>query len=140
MTVLFDTNVVLDVLLEREPHVLPAARLFSLVDTGSIRGAICSTTATTIYYIAAKSVGVRKAREQVRKLLGIFNIAPVNKHILLAALDAEFSDYEDAVLHEAASAIAADAIATRDRTGFANATIPALDPRELLAFIAASAT
>ncbi|MBL0174368.1 MAG: PIN domain-containing protein [Ignavibacteria bacterium] len=138
MTVLFDTNVVLDVLLEREPHVLPAARLFSLADSGHIRGAICSTTATTIYSIAAKTVGVRKAREQVRNLLGIFDIAPVNKHILLAALDAEFSDHEDAVLHEAARAISADAIATRDRTGFTKATIPALDPRELLAFIATS--
>ena len=45
MRVLFDTNVVLDHLLEREPHVDAAERLLSLVDTGRLEGVICSTTA-----------------------------------------------------------------------------------------------
>lgn len=62
MKVLFDTNVVLDVLLEREPHMLPAAQLFALVDNRRIHGFICATTATTIYYIAAK-----KLRPQARR-------------------------------------------------------------------------
>lgn len=50
MKVLFDTNVVLDHLLEREPHADNAERLLNLVDTGRIDGIICSTTATTIHY------------------------------------------------------------------------------------------
>ncbi len=138
MKVLFDTNVILDVLLEREPHIDAAAKLFALVDNGRINGCICATTATTIYYIAAKSFGARRARDQVHGLLGLFEVAPVGKDVLDGALDVDFSDYEDAVLHEAARAAGATVIVTRDRDDFANAAIPVLDPIELLAVVAAS--
>jgi len=136
--VLFDTNVILDVLLEREPHIDTASKLFALVDNGRINGCICATTATTIYYIAAKSFGARRARDQVHGLLGLFEVAPVGKDVLDGALDIDFSDYEDAVLHEAARATGATVIVTRDRDDFANSAIPVLDPIELLAVVAAS--
>ena len=138
MKVLFDTNVILDVLLEREPHIDTASKLFALVDNGRINGCICATTATTIYYIAAKSFGARRARDQVHGLLGLFEVAPVGKDVLDGALDLDFSDYEDAVLHEAARATGATVIVTRDRDDFANSAIPVLDPIELLAVVAAS--
>jgi len=137
--VLFDTNVVLDVLLEREPHVEAASKLFALVDHGRLQGSICATTATTIYYIAAKSFGRRRAQDQVHELLGLFAVAPVDRDVLDRALDTDFADYEDAVVHEAARAIGATAIVTRDRDGFANSLLPVFDPRELLAAMAASA-
>jgi predicted nucleic acid-binding protein len=138
VNVLFDTNVILDVLLEREPHVEAASKLFALVDNGRIEGSMCATTATTIYYIAAKSFGDRRARDQVHGLLGLFEVASVGRDVLDAALDIDFSDYEDAVLHEAARAAGATAIVTRDSQDFANSAIPILDPQELLAVIAAS--
>lgn len=138
MNVLFDTNVILDVLLEREPDVDAASKLFALVDNGRIKGSICATTVTTVYYIAAKSFGRRRAGDQVHGLLGLFEVAPVDRDVLDGALDIDFSDYEDAVLHEAAVAVGATAIVTRDRRDFASSAIPALDPHELLAAIAAS--
>jgi predicted nucleic acid-binding protein len=139
VNVLFDTNVILDVLLEREPFVDAASKLFALVDNGRIKGLICATTVTTVFHIAAKDFGQRRARDQVHGLLGLFEVAPVDRDVLDGALDIDFTDYEDAVLHEAARAVGATAIVTRDRRDFANSAIPALDPRELLAAIAASA-
>jgi predicted nucleic acid-binding protein len=133
-----DTNVVLDVLLDREPHVLPAAQLFSLVDNGLLHGSICATTATTIYYIAAKSFGPKRARDEVHALLGLFEVAPVDWPVLHSALDLVFTDYEDAVVHEAARMAGVDVIVTRDRKGFTNAAVPVLEPSELLALIASS--
>lgn len=138
MKILFDTNVVLDVLLEREPHVDASARLLSLVDNGDIQGVICATTVTTIFYITAKSFGVRKARRQVHALLELFDTAPVNRDVLVSALAIDFPDYQDAVLHEAAREIGAVAIVTRDNADFARATIPALHPEAMLAVIAAN--
>lgn len=138
MRVLIDTNVVLDVLLEREPHVETASKLFALVDNGRVEGRICATTATTIFYIAAKSFGNRRARDQIHGLLGLFEVAPVGKDVLDNALDIDLPDYEDAVLHEAARAAGATVIVTRDRNDYANSTIPVLDPVELLAVVAAS--
>jgi predicted nucleic acid-binding protein len=138
VNVLFDTNVILDVLLEREPHLDAASKLFALVDNGRIKGSICDTTATTIYSIAAKSFGSRRARDQVHGLLGLFAVAPVGRDVLDGALDIDFPDYEDAVLHEAALAAGATVIVTRDRDDFVKSAIPALDPVELLAVVAAS--
>ena len=138
MNVLFDTNVILDVLLKRDSYVDTASKLFALVDNGRIRGSVCATTVTTIFYITAKDFGRRRAHDQIHELLGLFEVATVDGGVLDRALDIDFSDYEDAVIHEAARAIGATAIVTRDRRDFANSTIPALDPEELLAAIAAS--
>jgi predicted nucleic acid-binding protein len=137
--VLFDTNVVLDVLLDREPHTEVAAKLFALVDNGRLEGSICATTVTTIYYIAAKSFGRKRAHDQVHELLGLFAVADVGRDVLDRALDLDFADFEDAVVHEAARASGASAIVTRDGGDFANASLPVFDPHELLAAIAAAA-
>ena len=64
MRVLFDTNVILDVLLEREPHIDVASKLVALVDNGRIEGSVCATTVTTLYYIGAKDLGRKAAHEK----------------------------------------------------------------------------
>ena len=138
MKVLFDTNVLLDVLLEREPYIDVASKLVALVDNGRIEGFACATTVTTLYYIGAKDLGRKVAHEKVRTLLGIFDVAPVDREVLRRALDDEgLSDFEDAVIHEAAHSVGASAIVTRDGKDFAKATIPVFEPYELLAAIAA---
>lgn len=140
MKVLFDTNVVLDVLLEREPHVGDAARLFALVDNGRVEGVICATTATTIYDIASKSFGRSRAQARVHALLDLFKVASVDGRVLDSALGRDFADFEYAVIHEAARAVGADAIVTGDRDGFVGADLPVLAPVELLAVVAASSS
>jgi predicted nucleic acid-binding protein len=135
--VLFDTNVVLDHLLEREPFVDAAEQLLSLVDAGEVEGLICSTTATTIHYLAAKAVGASAAVEYLRELLSIFDVACVDKDVLRTALDAGFADFEDAVVHEAARRAGASAIVTRDASDFARSQLPVFSPIELLAAVRA---
>ena len=138
MRVLFDTNVVLDVLVAREPHAAVAAQLMALADGGAIDGVVSATTVTTIHYIAAKVVGREAAGRHVRDLLKIFDVARVDRDVLVAALDLGFSDYEDAVLHEAGRADAVAAIVTRNGPDFGGATVPIFDPQELLAALVAS--
>jgi predicted nucleic acid-binding protein len=136
--VLFDTNVVLDVLLAREPHVDVAAQLFSLVDNGSIDGVISATTVTTIHYIAAKTVGANAAARHLGELLAMFDVACVDRPVLQSALGLKYPDFEDAVLHEAAKASGAEAIVTRNIKDFASAELPVFAPDELMAAIIAS--
>ena len=138
MRVLFDTNVVLDVLLACEPHVRPAAQLMSLVDAGRLDGVVSATTVTTIHYIATKSIGCERAGRQLRELLAIFDVVAVDRDILLDALALDFTDYEDAVLHEAARASSAAAIVTRNSNDFRRATVPVFTPPELLAAVIAA--
>ena len=138
MRVLFDTNVILDVLLAREPHADVAARLLSLVDSGGLDGVICATTVTTIHYIASKSVGVKLAQKHLEDLLDLFDVAPVDADVLKSSLRPGFADYEDAVLHEAARAAGAAAIVTRNGKDFTGSSLPVFDPHELLAAIIAA--
>jgi predicted nucleic acid-binding protein len=49
--VLFDTNVVLDLLLDRQPLSETAAALFSEVEKGNLTGPICATSITTVFNI-----------------------------------------------------------------------------------------
>jgi predicted nucleic acid-binding protein len=138
MKVLFDTNVVLDLLLDREPFSDAATHLVSLVDAKRIDGMLCATTVTTIHYLATREGSAKTAREHVGALLEIFNIAAVDEAVLASALDLGFSDYEDAVLHEAAVAAGMSAIVTRNADDFRKALLPVFEPQELLAAVLAS--
>ena len=55
LRVVLDTNVVLDVLLERQPHAGTAARVLSLVDGGRLDGAVTATAVTTVHYLCARA-------------------------------------------------------------------------------------
>jgi predicted nucleic acid-binding protein len=138
MKVLFDTNVVLDVLLAREPHASTAASLFSLVDNGRLDGRVCATTVTTVDDVATRAVGARQAKKLVRQLLDLFGVAAVDSRVLEAALRLEFADFEDAVVHEAAKACGAAGIVTRNGRDFTRASLPVFDPHELLSAIVAT--
>ena len=127
----FDTNVVLDVLLDREPVAIVGARLFSHVERGLLPGYLCATTVTTIHYLAEKTLGAEQARHKIRNLMRLFEVAPVNRAILEAALVSRLADFEDAVLHEAALHVGAQGIVTRDPAGFKGARLPIYTPDEL---------
>jgi predicted nucleic acid-binding protein len=131
LKVLFDTNVVLDLLLDREPFSWDAARCFSRVEAGEIEGWLCASTVTALHYLIRKSAGAKKARESIKLLLSLFEIAPVTKFALEGALSLSFQDYEDAVLHEAARLVNADVIVTRNKADFKHSRIPVQLPREL---------
>jgi predicted nucleic acid-binding protein len=135
--VLFDTNVVLDQLLEREPHVDAAEQLLGLVDAGLLEGLICSTTVTTIHYLASKAVGAQAAMGSVRKLLSFLDVACVDREVLRSAIDLGFADFEDAVIHEAARLAGAAAIVTRNGRDFARSELPVFSPAEMLAAVQA---
>ncbi len=135
MRVLLDTNVVLDLLLDREPWSKTAAKLFSRVESGILDGYLGATTVTTIYYLAAKAVGAKTARQEIRKLLALCAVAPVNRPVLEAAFELDFADFEDSVLHEAARQVGAEAVVTRDPKGFKKATLSVLTPDECLGIL-----
>lgn len=132
MRILFDTNVILDVLLDREPFSTTAAQLFSKVEAGELSGYICATTVTTLHYLARKTVGTERAQKEIKKLLNLFEVAPVNRSVLEGALKARFADFEDAVIHEAAVQVEVQGIVTRNIADFKGANILLYSPEELL--------
>jgi predicted nucleic acid-binding protein len=130
--VLFDTNVVLDLLLDREPFSPDAARCFSMVEAGEIEGWLCASTLTTLHYLIRKSAGAKNALATISTLMSLFEVAPVNKAVLESALSLPFKDFEDAVLHEAARYSNVDVIITRNTADFKNSSIRVQLPASLL--------
>lgn len=139
MRVLVDTNVVIDLMLDREPFSESAAVLFSLVEAGHLRGMLAATTITTIHYLASKAIGHQRAKAEINKLLSLFRIAAINRAVLVQALESDWPDFEDAVLYEAALQADAQAIVTRDPKGFKGARIAVLAPDECIRIVLAQA-
>ena len=135
MKVLFDTNIILDVLLDRKPFVEFSSSLVSFVENKEIEGYLCATTITIIDYLVAKAHGRKKAKLTIHKLLSIFQIAEVNKDVLLLSTDSKFSDFEDAVQHYAGQLASVDSIVTRNNADFKQAEYPVYSPDELWGII-----
>ena len=131
--ILFDTNVVLDVLLARDPWMKEAALLFDAVADGRLVGILAGHAVTTAYYVYGVGRGPGEAQKGVGHLLDLFEIAPVGRAELDGALKTKFADYEDGVVHEVARSARCDAIVTRNGSDFAAAMLPVYAPSELLA-------
>ncbi|MCC6374923.1 MAG: PIN domain-containing protein [Moraxellaceae bacterium] len=135
MKVLFDTNVILDLLLNRQPYVDAAALLVAKVERGQLEGYMGATTVTTLFYLTAKTVGTEAAKAQISMLLQLFKVALVDETVLKDALKVGFSDFEDAVLYQSAKNANIDTIVTRNIKDFKLAQLPVYAPDELLAVL-----
>lgn len=133
MIAVVDTNVVLDVMLGREPHLAASSTVFAAVETGRCRGLLCATTITTIHYIVARKIGSRASLVRIAEMMSIFGIAAVNQAVLGSALGRDMPDFEDAVIHDAAIQAGGQCIVTRNVDDFAAATIPVYNPEQFIA-------
>lgn len=135
MKLLLDTNIVLDLLMDRTPFAESAAELFSMVEDGTVTGCLCATTITTLFYLTAKTVGPVQAQREVKKLLQLFEVAPVNRAVLESAVNAGFVDFEDAVIYQSACHAGAEAIITRNLKDFAKSRIPVYTAEEMIQIV-----
>ena len=133
MKVIIDTNVVLDVLFERKPFVKAAIKVFCLVEESRIDAFLCATTITTIDYLLIQSLPASKARNALRKLISLFEIATVNRPVIERALVSKITDFEDAVLDEAGQMAGVDSVITRNTKDFTGSSLKVFDPNEFLA-------
>src|SRR5688572_32932712 len=94
--VLLDINVVLDVLLRREPWFTDSSAVWQACDDGRINGHLAAVGITNIWYITRRSSGgVEKARRSVEACLGAFHIASTYGETVEAALKMSGGDFED---------------------------------------------
>ena len=135
MKVLFDTNIILDVLLDRKPFSEHASYVLSKVERSEINGFLCATTVTTIHYLLSKYLDKEKAIASINSIMALFEIASVNRLVIENALESKLSDFEDSVLHESARHAGAEYIITRNIKDFKRTKIPAYTPTEFLSML-----
>lgn len=135
MNGLVDTNIVLDVLLKREPWVADSTRVWQACESQRMTGYLVASTLTDIFYIARKIIGREAAFEAIEVCLATFAVCPVDRAVLEQALRLPGQDFEDNVQIAAAVHSGLDVIVTRNPDDFASASIMVLTPSALLAHL-----
>ena len=127
-TALIDINIVLDVLLNREPHLNASAAVWEAIESHKARGLLSAHAITTIYYLLGREGGAAKAKQIAGALLSVFGIAAVDQSVIRSALAFTGNDFEDAVTAAAAEGAGCDFIVTRDPKGFRGSPVKAVTP------------
>lgn len=128
-----DTNVLLDLILDRAPFDEDATALFNHAENRSVELFISSLSIKDVYYLSGKVHSRTRMLEIIGWLDALTTILPVTGSNVRAARASDFTDFEDAIQHECAcSERRIQAIVTRDKNGFRHSRIPVLSPAEAL--------
>ncbi len=133
--VLFDSDVLLDVLCKREPHFQASVQALNIVKTGKTQGYISGHAVTNIYYILSKQNGRESSRKLVISLLENLQVARVTDAIIRQALTSQMKDFEDAVTSAVAESEKLEIIITRNLRDFAASPVPAMVPADFLSIL-----
>jgi predicted nucleic acid-binding protein len=136
MTVLIDSNVALDVLLNNAGLIAGSRALLDLAYKKRFTGYISASAVTDIFYISQKKLGKKTAKEAIKHLLHIYYPATVTDEDIYHALDLTWDDFEDSVQFTVGEGLCADYIVTRNTQDFSSGHIPAVTPEQFIRIIA----
>lgn len=134
MKVLIDTNILLDVILLREPHFELSKRVLKCCQS-IVDGYIAVHTFSNMFYVLheTEDFSIEDCRNTFNKLLYVFDVASLDKSDVIATVNNEtFADLEDSMQHQSSIACKLDYIVTRNVDDFEKATVPAVTPEEFL--------
>lgn len=126
--VLFDSDVLLDVFLQRQPFATESIKALDAAIRGEVHGYVSAHAVPTIAYFIAREGGQEKAKDVVRTFLGYVAVAPVTENTIKQALCSKIKDFEDAITHYAGLSERVSVIVTRNTKGFSKGEIPAVLP------------
>jgi len=130
---LVDTNVLLDIILDRMPWASDAALVLDTISRGSARGFVAAHAVTTVYYVVEKEAGRAAANTAVADLLQLVSVVAIGAAELQRALAMRLGDFEDAVQAAACLSAGADYLVTRNAKDFKGAPVLTRKPGEVLA-------
>ncbi len=134
--VLVDTNVILDVLLDRQPHADVSVAVWAAIEEGRAEGYLAAHSITTIHYLIQKQKGALKSKQVLSLMLRVFRVAAIDASAIERALRLPLPDFEDAVTAAAAEISGCDLIVTRDPKGFRGSPVRTLGPEAALPLLA----
>ncbi len=132
MRVLIDTNIVMDVLLDREPFGKYSAGVFKLAEQGKIEAFLTANSVTDIVYILRKTYEKETIKKNLLTMFSFIKILNVSARDIISAFDISSNDYEDAVIMQCASRIKADFIVTRNPGDFKASSVKHITAEDFL--------
>lgn len=133
MRLLIDTNVVLDVLLKRQPFYKTGMEVLKLCAQKNIQEYVSASAVTDIYYIANKMIKDKRiVRDLLKNLLQVVSVAAVSEKEIIQALELEWNDFEDSVQYSVALLNTMDGLVTRNPVDYAESELSVWTPEEVL--------
>ncbi len=133
MKIMCDTNIIMDMLLAREPFADDSCTVLTLCEEHRMDGFVSASSITDIYYLVRKHThSTELAYKAVGKLLEIVKVCSVTNNDVLMAFQKKAKDFEDCLMAVCAKSIHCDYIITRNKKDFEEFDIPLLTPSELL--------
>ena len=133
MTVLIDTNVIMDALQERQPFDTAAKEILLRSKNGEIKVYFTANAATDIFYLYSKARDLQSARSALDYLLNNYGVVSVTHEDCVYALTLQIDDFEDALVVACAKKAGVDYIITRDEKFLKNKSpVKIISPVEFL--------
>jgi len=133
LTVLIDTDVLIDFLTDREPFTKSAKEVIERSRASAINAFLAPHSITNIFYILRKHYSAADRKRRLTDLCLSVSVALIDANLVMKALvNNDFDDVEDSLQAECAVAIGADYIVTRNIEDYVKSKIPAIPPNELL--------
>lgn len=135
MRVFLDTNIALDLLLEREEFVDDAKMVVAYCLNCQHSLYLSSISFANISFIARKGYGGKDVKEILRLLRKLVRVSPSDEQVVDDSLIADNKDFEDAMQYYSASAVNADVIITRNVQDFPLGSIKIVNPKDFLRLV-----
>ena len=137
MKILIDTNIILDVLLKREPHYKHSQLVLLATEKQYIHGYVSASAITDIFYVTYKALKSKaKTYTLLKNLVDTITVAAVDCDVISGALELDWDDFEDCVQYLVGESVEVDYIVTRNPGDFINGDIKTISPETLLNLIA----
>lgn len=130
--ILLDTDVLIDVALDRSPHAESAAELLDRVEHGAEAAFVAWHSLSNLYYLVTPALGGVSARDFIVELTRFAAVATTDTASIRYAAALPMADFEDAMQVAAARACGARHIVTRNVKDYERSPIRAVTPQDAL--------
>ena len=130
--ILLNTDVLVDIALDRHPHSESASELLDRIEHGAEAAYIAWHSVSNLYYVIAPAVGGVSARDFIVELTRFVAVATTDTEGIRYAAELPMADFEDAMQVAAARACGARHIVTRNVSDYVRSPIRAVDPQQAL--------
>jgi len=127
-----DTNVMLDLLGERDPFYDSIAKIATLADKGKIKMVVSALSYATVFYLLSKFEEVNKVKEKLRKFKVISEVSDLDNKVIEKGLASNFVDFEDSLQYYCAMKSDCNILITRNGKDFKSSEIPVMTAEEYL--------
>jgi predicted nucleic acid-binding protein len=135
MTVLLDTNVILDLLIKRKPFYEHSAEIMRRIENQEFNCFVSVNSLSDFFYVYTKETSLSQARAALSYTLEKIDVGALDGDDCKAAMNLPIKDFEDALVVQCGIKYKVDYIITRDIKLRQNGVVNTITPMEFLSIL-----